>query len=849
MQRVAIARALVNDPEIILADEPTGALDTETSVQVMELLKEVAKDRLVIMVTHNPELAEQYSTRIIRMLDGLVLSDSMPLSEEEGIKEKTLATKKTEKSAKKSSMSFFTAFKLSLRNLFTKKGRTMLTSFAGSIGIIGISLILAVSQGMTAYINYVQESTLSSYPISLQETEVDMTALMQSFMGVGQNKNEHLNDAVYKDAIIAELVKALSEMETTENDLAAFKAYLETELAKEDSPLKDAVTGIQYAYAMSPTIYTKNPEGEIIKSDVNELMMKMLGEYMMAVGGGSSMEGMQGSSTATSPMSGMSSMMMTSTQMWQELLPGLEAGDHVNDLLEKQYELVHGAWPNEKDEIVLVLNKYNELDDLTLYSLGLLSEAELDAIIDAAANKEPLPDGMKQKWSYEEICALTFKAVFPYDCYAKIGDVYADVSGNKSMMSVLYDNAMELKVVGIIRPDPDADNTMLTGTVGYTHLLTEHIIASAVESEVVKAQLASPTVDVLTGLPFASNTKNMTEAEKEEAFRAYVAELSVEEKANAFLAISCLEAEKAQLALIVNQMMDAMTDKDAVLDMIAGSLAEQMGGGADAIKEYLSEKSLDELKELMRPAMEEQAKSMIATGVEQQLTAMGLGTPALRAAALDAALAGTIPGQPGYTTEQCAAYYDRVTVFSDSSYEEVLREIGYLDLDDPSTIHIYASSFENKDIIMETIAAYNETVANEQKIAYTDYLGIMMSSITTIINAISYVLIAFVSISLVVSSIMIGVITLISVQERTKEIGILRAIGASKRDVSGMFNAETMIIGFSSGILGVVVTYLLCIPINLILNTLTGIPNLDAILPIGYAALLVGISVILTLFS
>ena len=848
MQRVAIARALVNDPDIILADEPTGALDTETSVQVMELLKEVASDRLVIMVTHNPELAEKYSTRIIRMLDGLVLADSMPPAEEEEGTAQTQAVAVDGRKVKKSSMSFFTAFKLSLRNLFTKKGRTMLTSFAGSIGIIGIALILAVSQGMTTYINHVQESTLSSYPISLQETEVDMTALIQSFMGVGQSKGEHPNDAVYKDAIIAELVEALSKMEATENDLASFKAYIEAELAKEDSPLKEAITGVQYAYAMTPSIYTKNPEGKIIKSDVNELMMKMLSDYMLAVGGGSSESDSAQSDSPLSSMSGMSSMMMGSTQTWQELLPGLTKGDHVNDLLEKQYELVHGTWPNEKDEIVLVLNEWNELDDLTLYSLGLLSEEDLDAIINAAADKVPLPEGMRQKWSYEEICALTFKAVFPYDRYAKIGDVYVDVSENESMMSVLYDNAMELKVVGIIRPDPEAENTMLTGTIGYTHLLTEHIILSATDSEVVKAQLASPTVDVLTGLPFASNTKNMTEAEKDAAFRAYVEELDTEEKAQVYFAITCLEAEKIRLAPMVDGMMASMTDRDAVLDMIAGSLAEQMGGGADAIKEYLSEKSLEELKQLMRPAVEEQAKAMIATGVEGQLTANGLGTSEARAAALDAALAGTAPEQ-AYTAEQCALYYDEITVFSENTYKDVMREVGNLSLSEPSTIHLYASSFENKDIIIDTIAAYNETVTEEQKIAYTDYLGIMMSSITTIINAISYVLIAFVSISLVVSSIMIGVITLISVQERTKEIGILRAIGASKRDVSGMFNAETMIIGFSSGLLGVLVTYLLCIPINLILNAVTGIPNLDAILPIGGAAILVGISVLLTLFS
>ena len=845
MQRVAIARALVNDPEIILADEPTGALDTETSVQVMEILKEVSRERLVVMVTHNPELAEEYSTRIIRMQDGLLLSDSMPLTDEEEAKAALSVAEKTAvvpRKTKKSSMSFFTAFKLSLRNLFTKKGRTMLTSFAGSIGIIGIALILAVSQGMTTYINHVQESTLSSYPITLQETEVDMTALMQSFMGVGGSDEEpHANDAVYKDEIIAELVEALSKIEANQNDLASFKTYLETELAKEDSPLKDAITGIQYAYSLGLSVYTKNQDGEVIKSDVTSLMREMVAKYMLAVGGGSSSSDDEDSSSSSS----VSSMMMQGgSTLWQELLPGLEKGDKINDLLEKQYELVHGVWPNEKDEIVLVLNEKNELDDLTLYALGLLSKADIDAIIEAAASGTTLPEGGKDRWSYEEICELTFKTIFPYDFYMDPdGDgVYQDMSTNLSMVQALYGNAMELKVVGIVRPDPEAENTMLSGSIGYTHELTEHIILSAASSAVVQAQLASPNVDVLTGLPFASSTDSMSDAEKEAAFRDYVAGLKESDKAKVFYQIACLEAEKKSLSTMVEQAMGRFTDKDAVVDQISAALAEQMGGGEEQIREYLEPLTLEELKAMLRPSIEDMIKAQLAQGVEAQLTGMGLVGDTARAMALDAAM-------QSYTTEECASYYDEITVFSDDSYEQVMRKLGHLDLNSPSSINIYASSFENKDVIVNAISSYNETVGEEQKIAYTDYLGIMMSSITTIIDAISYVLIAFVSISLVVSSIMIGVITLISVQERTKEIGILRAIGASKRDVSGMFNAETMIIGFSSGLLGVVVTYLLCIPINLILNAVTGIPNLDAILPIGAAAILIAISVLLTLFS
>ncbi len=841
MQRVAIARALVNDPEIILADEPTGALDTETSVQVMEILKEVSRERLVVMVTHNPELAEEYSTRIIRMLDGKLLSDSMPLTEEEEAQTALTVAETTAvqpRKTKKSSMSFFTAFKLSLRNLFTKKGRTMLTSFAGSIGIIGIALILAVSQGMTTYINHVQESTLSSYPITLQETEVDMSALIQSFMGAGEEGEPHENDAVYKDEIIAELVAALGKIEATENDLASFKVYLESELAKEDSPLKDAITGIQYAYSLGLSVYTKNQDGEVIKSDVASLMREMVAKYMLAIGGGSSSENDSSSSS-------MSSMMMQGgSTLWQELLPGTEKGDRINDILEEQYELVHGVWPNEKDEIVLVLNENNELDDLTLYALGLLSKAEIDAIIDSAANKVPLPEGMRQKWSYEEICELTFKTIFPYDFYMDPdGDgVYQDMSTNLSMVQALYGNAMELKVVGIIRPDPDAENTMLSGSIGYTHALTEHIILSAASSAVVQAQLASPNVDVLTGLPFASSTNSMSDAEKEASFRDYVAGLKESGKAEVYYQIACLKAEKERLSATVDIFMARFPDKAAIVDQIAASLSAQMGGGEEQIREYLEPLTLEELKAMLRPSIEEMVKAQLAQEVETFLKENGLAGDTARAMALDAAM-------QRYTTEECASYYDEITVFSDDSYEQVMRKLGHLDLNSPSSINIYASSFENKDAIIAAIQQYNGTVGEEQKIAYTDYLGIMMSSITTIINAISYVLIAFVSISLVVSSIMIGVITLISVQERTKEIGILRAIGASKRDVSGMFNAETMIIGFSSGLLGVVVTYLLCIPINLILNAVTGIPNLDAILPIGAALLLVAISVLLTLFS
>jgi len=852
MQRVAIARAIVNDPDIILADEPTGALDTETSLQVMEILKEISKDRLVIMVTHNPELAEKYSTRIIRMLDGLVTDDSMPLdgaevdaeNYEAEIKIKKEKEENKGKKEKKPSMSFGTSFMLSLKNLFTKKGRTILTSFAGSIGIIGIALILAVSQGMTTYINHVQETTLSSYPLTLEATTVDVTALMESFMNAGNGDVTHDKDAVYKDPVIGELVNALSKIEESENDLAAFKVYLEKEMLKEDSKIKDAITGVQYSYALNLSIYTKNQDGKIIKSDTGELMNEMIGEFMLQMATGGKQPDDGGAGASSSPMGSAMMSSMMGLNMWQELLSGNKDanGDRalVNDLLKEQYDVIHGKWPSAKDEIVLVLNENNELDDLTLYALGLLSESEIDAIIDAAVHGETLPTDNK-KWSYEEICALRFKTIFPYDCYQEIGDtgVFHDISKNNIMLEKLYNEAMELKVVGIIRPNEEAESTMLTGAIGYTYALTDHIIEEANNSAVVTAQLENPDIDVLTGLPFESNTGKMSDEEKKEAFIAYVNDLDIESKAELFVAIQCLDAIEANLESATEEQMSMFQSKEQLVLMISGMLESEAGMSAEQIAEMFEGMTLDELKAMIRPYVEEQ----VAAGISAQVAMALANIPnEQKAAGLDAGLAN-------YSDSQFASYYDELTEFSSNTYEETLVKIGCLDLSSPSAINLYASTFENKDLIVDMIADYNNSVDESKKIAYTDYLGLMMSSITTIINAITYVLIAFVSISLVVSSIMIGVITLISVQERTKEIGILRAIGASKKNVSSMFNAETMIIGLASGILGVVVTYLLCLPINLILHKLTGIANLNAILPFGAAVILVVISVLLTLFS
>lgn len=843
MQRVAIARALVNNPDIILADEPTGALDTETSVQVMEILKEVSKSRLVIMVTHNPDLAEQYSTRIIRMLDGNILSDSNPITKEE---EKNKETVKKEikkdkkgkpKKEKKPTMSFFTAFKLSLRNLFTKKGRTILTSFAGSIGIIGIALILSVSQGMTTYINQVQETTLSSYPITLESTTLDLSELMASMMNQDDDGPTHDNDAIYKDPIIAELVTALSKVEANENDLRAFKKYLEEQIKVEGSDLNIGVSGIQYTYNMNLAIYTKNIDGEIIKSDVNELMQDMIADFMMQISsGGSSSDKDENTSFTPNPMM---SMMMTGSQLWQELLPGLEKDEPINKVIYDQYELVDGAWPNEYDEVILIINERNEIDDLTLFALGLLSQSEIDAIIDNAASGKPMENDNK-KWSYSELTGRTYKTILPCEYYQDFDKdgIFTDMSKVDGIINKLYDDALELKISGIIRPKKDSDAQMLREGIGYTSLLTTEIIEKAKQSDVVKAQMDSPSINVLTGQPFKSNTGKLTQDQKKEAFLEYVSGMSNKEKKEVYIAIKCLltKEELAQKTLVE---MAAYPTREAQIALVKQAMAQQLEMDPEMLDEYFKEMSDEQIQGFAYTICQEIAKMKHETTIKMTYAMQPEDALAL---ALDTELQSA-------TLENFERYYDEVTDFSELSFDEVLVQLGSLDENSPSSINIFVSSFENKDLIADAIDKYNDSVEESKRIAYTDYMGLMMSGITTIINAITYVLIAFVAISLVVSSIMIGVITLISVQERTKEIGILRAIGASKKDVSSMFNAETLIIGFASGLLGVLVTYLLCIPINFILYTLTGIANLKAVLPINAAIILVLISMSLTLIS
>ena len=877
MQRVAIARALVNNPDIILADEPTGALDSETSIQVMEILKEVARDRLVIMVTHNPDLADQYSTRIIRMLDGLIISDSNPLNQDElneiklekdysnlnsinlnlyinkdekdyeskikifengeVINQKDYKKKKDEK-IKKPSMSFFTSFALSLKNLFTKKGRTILTSFAGSIGIIGIALIFAVSQGMTNYINIVQEETLSSYPLTIRSEHTDMNSLLQAFLDAAQSSSseDRKEDHVYEQEALYDLINAINSANTSQNDLKSFKEYIdkEIELGGEESELARALSGIQYTYDFDMLVYTKNADGQIMQSDTQKIITEMLAKFM----GSSSMMG-GGSSIGSSPMSslmGGSSGSMGFT-LWQEILSG-DNGNLINPMVSSQYDVIYGSWPNSYDEVVIVVDSKNRIDDVTLYALGFKSEDDIDKIVDAAISGEKLPD--KETWniSFEDICKKEYKTVINAACYSydeKTGN-YIDLRTSPMGLEYLYNNAINLRVSGIVRAKPDSLSSMLTGSICYTKALTEKVIEDSKTLDAINAQINNPETDIFTGLPF-KNSAGLSNKEKQDFFLNHVNNASIEEKADIYVKIMSIPPQEF-VDTYVNQTIESM-GKEQILEMLVQGMVAQTGMSEDEIRAYLEKMDEEVIDNLIRSAIEEQIRDNYAKQVENQLSSMPKEHLAM---ALDYSLAN-------YTEEQCALYYDEVLTFSDSDYETNLSILGYVDIDNPSTVNMYVSTFDDKGVLENEIKKYNEMVSEEKQIAYTDYVGLMMSSITTIIDAITYVLIAFVAVSLVVSSIMIGVITLISVQERTKEIGILRALGASKRNVSSMFNAETLIIGFTSGALGIGVTYLLCIPINIILHILTGINNLSAYLPPVVGIILILISMGLTLIS
>ena len=827
MQRVAIARAIVNDPDIILADEPTGALDTETSIQVMDILKEISKNRLVIMVTHNPDIASTYSTRIVKMLDGLIIDDSMPLTNDE-INEATIKDKEKTYNNKKPSMSFITSFLLSLKNLITKHGRTILTSFAGSIGIIGIALIYAVSAGATKYINDVQEETLASYPLTIQEENISLATLINTFMGKAETIEPHENDAIYKKAMLAQMVNSLNTLEADTNDLKSFKAYLEAQLAIEDSKLAQSISAVQYSYNTNLIVYTKNVDGEVIKSDTNEAMMAIMKDYL----------NMDMSTWMSAASSGpLSSIVYTGSDMWHELITGTN-GKLINDVYDKQYELVYGSWPARYDEIVIFVDKNNEIDDLTLYALGLESWDEIKKIAEAAMNNTTV-EVNSNSWTYKQICDMEFRTILSSNCYSynPYTKTYYDLTSNSTMLASLYENkSTPLKVVGIVKPSEGSVSGIDSG-IGYTHKLTEYIITEAYNSDSSKAQIANPETDIFTNLPFKPANELSTSA-KADYFRDYVASLSTKEKSDLYTEIACIPEDE-----YVNNQVEAtlasMTRAQKE-DMLFQVVKSQMPTfDDDTIKMYLHTMSEDDLNNTLSQLLAMQVRQQFASSVREELDQI---EDSEKAAMLDAKVATA-------DDEELASYYDSVLEFSSSTYEANLIKLGCLDLDSPSAISLYSISFKAKDDVKAEIETYNNNVDETKEISYTDYVGLIMSSITTIINAITIILMAFVGVSLVVSSIMIGVITLISVQERTKEIGILRAIGASKRNVSSMFNAETLIIGFASGIFGVLITYILCIPINIILHHFTDITNLHAYLPPLVALILVAISMLLTLIA
>lgn len=851
MQRVAIARAIVNDPDIILADEPTGALDTETSVTVMEILKKISERRLVIMVTHNPELAQRYSTRIINILDGRITGDSAPLSnaelsELEATDAKRLAdaeaksSSERRKEAKKPSMSLATSFSLSLKNLFTKKGRTILTSFAGSIGIIGIALIFAVSQGMTMFIDSVQEETLSSYPITLESTTVDITTLLTTFTGNAKSGEAHENDAIYQKSMVYDMINALSEVEESENDLSSFNEYLTAAIKDENDTtgLREAVTGIQYGYGLDPQIYTENIDGSITKSDTEELTRRMLAEYYGM--DESAVSSMMSAGGANNIFSSMMSSSSGSTRLWQEMLPGLD-GSLFSDIFYDQYELVTGDWPSEYNDILLVVDENNELDEMSLYALGLISEDTISEILEATKNGESI-DETVGRWDYDEIMGRDYRFILPSSCYerqtAADGSVtYTDLRDTDTGLKYLWTNAEELHISGIIRPKEGAISSVLSGSIAYTSALTDYIIEQIDASDIVSAQLENTDTDLLTGLPFKPDTDSLDTAEKAEHFRSAATALSESDRAKLYTKIATAAPEET-VALQADAALASMSREDMESAVISYVSAEMKVGEAE-VRTYISSMSDDEMTDMIRKSLIEQLSAKYSQAAEAQLAAFD---DSARAALFDESVGS-------YSDEQCAEYFDTALEFSEQSHDEVLETLGHIDRSVPKTINIYTDSFENKDAITDAISDYNDTVDELRQIKYTDYVGIIMSSVTTIINAITYVLIAFVAISLIVSSIMIGVITLISVQERTKEIGILRAIGASKRNVSNMFNAETAIIGFTSGVIGVGITYLLCIVVNIVLHSLTDLKNLNAVLPIPFALLFIAISVLLTLFA
>ena len=809
MQRVAIARALVNNPDILLADEPTGALDTETSVQIMDLLREISKDKLIIMVTHNPELATNYASRIIRLKDGLITDDSDPYDSGAGEEAETHRVSRSERT----SMSFFTALALSTNNLLTKKARTILTAFAGSIGIIGIALIMSLSNGIRNYIDKVQEDTLSSYPITIEAESVDMTSMMTSLMGVQAEaeENQHEKDAVYSSTILYDMMNSMVSAEKQTNNLKPFKRYLE-----ESAEMASHVSSVQYSYDLDMNIFARDSDDNIVKTDITELLQSA----MSATFGGdySSYFSTFGSA-------------YTMMNAWQEMLSG-ENGELISPLLRAQYDLIYGKWPEKYDEVVLVVDKNNEVSDLVLYALGLKSSSNLSEDMETFMNQENLRTEL-ESWSYEDVCRMDFRYIYPADEYQYDDEKeeYVLVADEDLGLRTLYKSGLPIRIVGIIRQNEDALSGMMsTGAVGYTHALVEYVVTQAQQKDLVLRQLEDPEHDVFNGLAFLDEGDDaMSKARKIEAAKDYIANADTHALAELYTEFMTVPEDDYINEQIDEQMQDT-TRKD-----IEEMVLEYYPGYSSFLEKMDDETLFDYVRQMIAQQAKEQY------GIQMRNIYSRLS---------DESLAKDF-GLLSLEEDDYLWLYDNAMppVYSESTLKANLRKLGYVDLESPSKINIYASTFEDKDAIADAINDYNDSVPEDDQIEYTDLVALLMKSISSIINVISYVLIAFVAISLVVSSIMIGIITYISVLERTKEIGILRAIGASKRDVSRVFNAETFIIGLFAGGIGIGATLLMNIPINIIVHDLTGIQSLNASLPWIGAVGLVGVSVLLTFIA
>lgn len=778
MQRVAIARALVNDPEVLLADEPTGALDSVTSKQIMELLKEVAKDRLVVMVTHNGELAEEYATRIVTLRDGKVTSDSNPFTP---VTSRPGRRSKKSKGSKKASMSFWTSLSLSFNNLLTKKGRTFLTSFAGSIGIIGIALILSLSNGVKNYIGDIQRETMVAYPISINAQALDLSGLM----GAGdENTRDHVDhelDGVHSNSMGLETASTMVSSISV-NNLTAFKEYLDDP----SSPIHQYLGehGAVYSYPVSFAAYSYDPDGVLVNSDGSTF--ESAGSSSGAVNMFTMMTSNSPLFTGQAPTSGAIGTVgstnigeMPSTPSFQELIPGPD-GEPLSAIIEDNYQLLAGSWPASEDELVLILDQNNEVQTSVLYTLGILPSEDYKEVLEALDSGET-PNFPEYQWEYTDLVGYTFKMLTASDYYQEESDgTFSQITADDDVEKLVEEKGKDLVIAGIIKPLEASSDNPMSAPIGYTNLLTNYVVEHTNQSPVVVAQEADPETNILTGAAFSADTDDEKVAEA----LTYLRSRTVQEKAS----------------LARTLMMAQAAEEPEGADPTAGMPGAEVG-----------------------------AIPMVPTTDEE--------------------LAMWIDNYLNEDPDREFLLNVFETQLAGGTYDSNLSDFGVVDMAAPSSIDLYADSFEDKDGIAEAITEYNEAASTENQITYTDFVGLLMSTVTTIINVISYVLIAFVAVSLVVSSIMIGIITFISVLERTKEIGILRSVGASKRNISEVFNAETLIIGTLSGVLGIGVTLLLLIPANALIHRLTGIDTVSATLPWGAALALVALSMVLTLIA